>query len=116
MNLLSEYFTQRATKHGEVLAVDEYLSIINGGLASNDTIGVRVLVEPGSVGAMARKWVEFLNAARVEQCVDALSDEYFALLMLALDCPRPLRFHAWSLRDSRSVILALIASEIMSPP
>ena len=43
MNLFGKHFAERTTKHGEVLAVDKHLAVINRSPPSDHTIGGAVM-------------------------------------------------------------------------
>ena len=79
--------TERATEDREVLTEHEHLATVDGAPAGDDTVGVGTVLEAGSVGPVSGEHVEFLEAARIEEVLDALAGEQLALLVLALDGP-----------------------------
>ena len=85
MDLLGEHLAERAAEDGEVLAEDEHLAAVDGAPAGDHAVGVGPLLEPAGLRPVAGQQVELLEAARVEQHVDALAGEQLALLVLALD-------------------------------
>ena len=61
VNLLGKHFAKCSTEHGEVLRKDKNLTTLNGAPTSDDTVGVRVLVETSSVSAVTSQHVELLE-------------------------------------------------------
>ena len=88
MDLLGEDLAERAAEDGEVLREHEHLAAVDGAPAGDDAVGVRPLLEPGGVGAVAGEQVELVERAVVEQVLDALPGEQLALGVLALDGAR----------------------------
>ena len=85
VDLLGEHLAERAAEHGEVLAEHEDLATVDRAPSGDHTVGVGMLLEPGSVRAMTGEQVELVERARVEQEVDALAGEHLALRVLPLD-------------------------------
>ena len=85
MDLLGEYLTQRATKHGEVLAEEEHLATIDRAPPGDHTVGVGMIFETSGMCPVAGQHVEFVEAARVEQILDAFASQHLAFGMLAFN-------------------------------
>ena len=85
MDLLGEHLAERAAEDGEVLAEHEHLATVDRAPAGDDAVGVGPFLEARGLGAVAGEQIELLEAARIEQYVDALAGEQLALLVLALD-------------------------------
>ena len=77
MNLLGEDLTESTTHNCEVLAEDKNLATINCAPTSDHTICIWLVGETGGMGAVARKHVEFVEGAWVEEVLDALTSKEF---------------------------------------
>ena len=88
MDLLGEDLAEGAAEDREVLGEHEHLAPVDGAPAGDHAVGVRPLLEPGRVGAVAGEQVELVERALVEQVLDALAGEHLALGVLALDGSR----------------------------
>jgi len=110
VDLLGEHLAERTAEDREVLAEHEHLATIDGAPPGDHPVGVGPFVEPGRMRSMARQQVELLEAARVEQHVDALASEQLALLVLAFD--RPLRARVEGLLSSFVQVAELLGHRV----
>jgi hypothetical protein len=79
-------FRQRAAEHGEVLAEDINLPPVHRAPAGNHPVAGHLDIVHAEIGAaMGDEHVEFLEAALVQQQLDALARGQLALGMLRLD-------------------------------
>src|SRR5690606_27184067 len=85
-DLLGVRLGQRAAEHREVLAEDEHQSAVDGAVAGNHAVaGHAVFGHSEIVAAVLDEDVPFLEAAVVEQDVDALAGGQLALGVLGRD-------------------------------
>ena len=79
-------FGQRTTEHGEVLAEHEHQTAVDGAVAGHHPVTWDVVLVHAEVGtAVLDEHVPFLEAATVEQHLDALTCGQLALLVLGVD-------------------------------
>ncbi len=89
-DLLGMGLGERAAEHGEVLAEDEDQPAVDGAVAGDDAVaGDLLLVHAEVRAAVLDEHVPFLEAALVEQQLDALAGGELALGVLRLDAPAP---------------------------
>jgi len=81
-------FTECTAEHREILAVDEHLAAVDGAPSCDYSVGVGALLQTGGMSAVSGQEIEFVEASRVEQCIDTFASEHLALLVLPLDGPR----------------------------
>ncbi len=85
VDLLGEHLTEGAAEHGEVLAEHEHFATIDRAPPCDDAVGIRTFIQASVVSTVTREHVEFVEAAVVEEILDALASQQLAFGMLALD-------------------------------
>src|SRR3546814_19438795 len=86
VDLVGEDLAEGAAVDGEILAEDEDLLAVDRAPAADDAVAIGPLVEGGLHGP-AGEHVELVEAALVEQVLDALPGQHLAPLLLAGDRP-----------------------------
>ena len=85
MNLFGEHFTQRATKHGEVLAEHENFASVNRAPAGDNAVRIWVFFQTSSMGTMSRQQIKFVKASFVEQRIYSLARKQLSFFVLAFN-------------------------------